>query len=151
MRLTSPAFFSGERVPIRFTCDGPNSSPPLVWSAPPDEAKSLALVCSDADAPGGTWYHWAIYDIPTAMRALDEHWPATRATPPQAINDFRRRGYGGPCPPRGAPAHRYLFRLYALNIERLAVGANAQCRQVEALAKTYTIATTELIGLYGRI
>ena len=150
MRLTSSAFATGNHVPVRFTCDGANVSPPLAWSEAPAAAKSFALICADPDAPGGTWYHWAIYDIPPATRVLDEHWPPARASPPQGINDFRHSGYGGPCPPHGAPAHRYTFRLYALNVERLDLAAHAQCREVEAAGKAHAIATAELVGLYGR-
>lgn len=150
MRLTGPAFASGDWVPQRFTCDGADVSPPLAWSDPPAATRSFALVCADPDAPGGTWYHWAIYDIPPGVRALDEHWPPARAAPLQAINDFRRRGYGGPCPPRGAPAHHYQFRLYALNVEQLGVGPGAHCREVETTAQTHAIATAELIGVYQR-
>jgi Raf kinase inhibitor-like YbhB/YbcL family protein len=150
MRLTCSAFASNSRIPVHFTCDGVDVSPPLAWSDPPAGVRSYALVCADPDAPGGVWYHWAIYDIPSATQALHEHWPPTQASPPQAVNDSRRTGYGGPCPPRGAPPHHYHFRLYALNVERLGLGPHAQCRDVDAAARTHAIATAELIGTYSR-
>ena len=149
MRLTSSAFGSGAHVPARFTCDGDNVSPPLAWTDPPPSVRSFALICSDPDAPGGTWYHWGIYNIPPATRLLEAHWPLAGPLP-QAINDFGRAGYGGPCPPPGAHAHRYFFRLYALNIARLDVGAQPRCREVEAAAKAHAVATAELMGLYAR-
>lgn len=150
MQVNSPAFAANDRIPEQFTCDGTNNSPPLAWSDPPVEVRSFTLVCSDPDAPGGVWYHWAIYDIPPNMRALHEHWPPMRPSPPQAMNDFRRTGYGGPCPPRGAPPHHYHFRLYALNVEQLGLAARAHCRDVEAAARLHAVTSAELIGLYGR-
>ncbi|HME20135.1 MAG TPA: YbhB/YbcL family Raf kinase inhibitor-like protein [Acetobacteraceae bacterium] len=150
MRLTSFAFVSGSHVPVRFTCDGEDVSPPLAWTEPPASVQSFALICSDPDAPAGTWYHWTIYDIPPAMRSLDEHWQAADPRARQTINDFGRKGYGGPCPPRGARAHRYVFRLYALNVARLNVGAQPRCPEVEAAAKTHAVAVAELLGLYAR-
>ena len=147
MRLSSSAFSSGGQVPARFTCEGQDVPPPLSWSDPPAEARSFALVCSDPDAPGGTFYHWAIYDIPHATSAIDEHWLARGAWPQQAINDFGRRGYSGPCPPPGQ-THRYVFGLYALGSERLNVAGRTQCRDVEAAAAAKAIATADLVGVY---
>ena len=150
MRLTSSVFASDGWIPVQFTCDGADVSPPLAWSDPPHLVRSFALVCADPDAPGGVWYHWAIYDIPPGTRALAEHWSPTSPIPPQAMNDFRHTGYGGPCPPRGAGPHRYQFRLYALNVERLGIGPPATAATSKRLARACTIATAELIGRYGR-
>ncbi|PPQ27342.1 YbhB/YbcL family Raf kinase inhibitor-like protein [Rhodopila globiformis] len=150
MRLTSQAFAPGAWIPVRHTCDGTNVSPPLAWADPPAATRSFVLVCSDPDAPGRTWYHWGIYDIPPEARGLSENWSPMRSFPPQAINDFRRRGYGGPCPPRGAPSHHYHFRLYALRVSQLGLGAGALCPDVEAAARMQAIDSCELIGLYGR-
>jgi Raf kinase inhibitor-like YbhB/YbcL family protein len=149
MRLTSSAFESKGRIPARYTCDGVNISPPLVWTDPPDETRTFALVCTDPDASGGVWHHWAIYDIPAATRALAEHWPPTRKDPPQAINDFHRAGYGGPCPLRGDAPHCYRFRLYALSVRSLRPCTH--CRDVDTAARSHAIATAELIGRYQRI
>lgn len=150
MRLTSLAFASGDWIPVRFTCDGANWSPPLAWTAPPTETRSLALVCADPDAPSGTWYHWAMHDIPRGMRALEEHWTPARTAPPQAPNDFGHIGYGGPCPPLGAPAHRYHFLLSALNVEQLALAPQTHCCDVEVAARAHAITTAGPTGRYRR-
>jgi Raf kinase inhibitor-like YbhB/YbcL family protein len=149
MRLTSSAFANGDSIPRRFTCDGEDISPPLTWSDPPAGVRSFALICADPDAPRGTWYHWAIYDIPAAACELAEHWPRTRHTPPQAINDFGKPGYGGPCPPPGAKPHHYHFTLYALTLEHLAAGSRPHCREIEAACKG-ALAMATLVGRYGR-
>lgn len=149
MRLTSSAFAHNKSIPERFTCDGSNVSPPLEWSEPPAGTRSFALVCSDPDAPGGLWYHWAIYDIPPSTRALPEHWSHALPGVPQGRNDFGLVGYNGPCPPRGKP-HRYVFKLYALKAEGLGLGPGARCREVEAAAGTLALVTAELVGRYKR-
>lgn len=148
MQLTSSAFAANSRIPVRYTCDGANISPQLAWADPPTGTRSFALVCVDPDAPGGEWRHWAIYDIPAATHMLAEHVPPTRKLPPQAINDFRRPGYGGPCPPRGDAPHHYRFRLYALGVESL--GPRTHCSDVEAAARSQALAVAELSGLYQR-
>ncbi|MCW3474582.1 YbhB/YbcL family Raf kinase inhibitor-like protein [Limobrevibacterium gyesilva] len=150
MRLTSTDLAPNARIPTRFTCDGADVSPPLAWSDPPAATRSFALVCADPDAPGGVWYHWAIYDIPPTTLALHEHWPPAGASPPQATNDFRHPGYGGPCPPSGHRPHHYEFRLYALDVDRLGLKPHPHCRDVEAAARSHAIATAELIATYGR-
>ena len=94
------------------------------------------------------WHHWAIYDIPAATRALAEHWLPTRKSPPQAINGFRRSGYGGPCPPHGDAPHHCRFRPYALSAERL--GPHTRCRVVEAAGQSHAIVMADLIGVYQR-
>lgn len=118
IEITSPAFGSEGAIPAKHTCDGADASPPLEWSGLPGGTKSLALICDDPDAPVGTWVHWVIYDIPPALSGLPEGVPPSEITPQgakQGVNDFRRTGYGGPCPPLGGP-HRYFFKLYALDI-----------------------------------
>ena len=150
MRLISSAFAPNERIPARFTCDGANVSPTLSWLDPPRGTRSFALVCSDPDAPAGVWYHWAVYDIPATMRGLPEGLALHGPGPLQAVNDFRRSGYGGPCPPRGARPHHYHFRLFALDVARLALRTNPGCRDVEAASEPHAITMAELIGVYGR-
>ena len=109
--LKSPAFAQGGDIPAKHTCDGADRSPALRWSDPPAGAREFALIADDPDTPGGTWVHWVIYGVPAAARELPEG-VAARDTVPgvatQGGNDFRRVGYGGPCPPPG-PAHRYSF------------------------------------------
>lgn len=115
--LRSPAFPGGGDVPVPYTCDGKDVSPPLRWSDPPAGTKAFALIVDDPDAPAGTWVHWVLYAIPAPARALPEGVPREETVPgvgAQGVNDFRKVGYGGPCPPPG-PAHRYVFRLYALD------------------------------------
>ena len=150
MKLASPAFPPGGKMPGRFTCEGEDVSPPLVWSGAPAGTRSFALVCSDADAPGGVWHHWAVFDIPSAAAALAEHHPRDGALPRQALNDFGKPGYGGPCPPRGHGRHHYRFRLYALDIDRLEFPATPRSREVEAAAAEHAIATADLVGVYSR-
>jgi hypothetical protein len=149
MRLTSSAFADDGKIPARFTCDGANVSPPLAWSGAPKEARSLAIVCSDPDAPNGVWYHWAIFDIPRDAPELHEHCTSDGASP-QGRNDFGKTGYGGPCPPRGHGRHHYHFELFALDVARLNLPATAGCREVEAAARSHALATTELVGVYSR-
>ncbi len=117
--LRSPAFSAGGDIPVVHTCDGPDRSPVLRWSDPPAGAKAFALIMDDPDAPGGTWVHWVLYGVPAAAREFPEGVAAretVQGVGTQGVNDFRKVGYGGPCPPPG-PAHRYSFRLYALDAE----------------------------------
>lgn len=151
MELTSPAFSEGGTIPRKYTCDGEDLSPPLVWRNVPQGTKSIALICDDPDAPMGTWVHWVIYDIPPTASELPEGVPAVEALPDgskQGINDFRRIGYGGPCPPPGRP-HRYFFRIYALDtVLGLEPGAtkDALLRSMEG----HILAQGQLMGRYGR-
>lgn len=152
LRLTSPAFAPGARIPVRYTCDGEDLSPPLAWSGVPAETQSLALFCDDPDAPAGIWHHWALFDLPAAMTELRAGYPreakvdGTR----QAINDFGGIGYRGPCPPPGHGTHHYHFRLLALDVGKLQVRDLAKCKEVEAAAQPHRIAGAELIGTYLR-
>jgi Raf kinase inhibitor-like YbhB/YbcL family protein len=150
MHLTSAAFTHGGKIPTRFTCDGADVSPALAWSGAPADARSFALVCSDPDAPSGVWYHWAIYDVPGGTTHLSEHLAGDGGALPQAANDFRKRGYGGPCPPPGHGRHHYHFKLYALDVERLDLPSAPRCRDVEQAAEAHAIAKAELVGVYSR-
>jgi len=150
MRLTSSAFYQDGKIPARFTCDGENLLPPLTWSDPPAGTRSFALICSDADAPSGVWYHWAAFDIPATWRDLARR-DGDKDTPMrEGINDFGKLGYGGPCPPHGHGTHHYSFTLYALNVENLHVSVDARCREIERMAKAHAIASAKLTGLYAR-
>jgi Raf kinase inhibitor-like YbhB/YbcL family protein len=120
LTLTSPAFAAGTEIPTRYTCEGADLSPPLAWTAPPDGTRSLALVIDDPDAPDPaapkvTWVHWVLYGLPPAEGSLPEGAgrDALPAGAREGLNDWRRPGYGGPCPPVGR--HRYFFKLYALD------------------------------------
>ena len=114
MKLVSSAFADGAAIPRRFTCDGENLSPPLQWSGAPAGTRSFVLLCDDPDAPAGTWHHWAVYDVPPVLTDLADG-AALNMKMKQAVNDFRKVGYGGPCPPRGHGPHHYHFRLLALD------------------------------------
>jgi hypothetical protein len=116
LKIKSSAFNEGDMIPKKYTCDGANISPPLAWDAVPMNTKSLALISDDPDAPVGTWVHWVIYNIPPTIKELPENIPPHNTIEngaQQGTNDFRMIGYGGPCPPQGA--HRYYFKLYALD------------------------------------
>ncbi len=116
-QLTSEAFQEGQPIPIEYTCQGYDMSPAIAWSGVPATAKSLALICEDPDAANGAWVHWVLYGLPVSVQSLDENVPTTETLPngaKQGENDFKRIGYGGPCPPAGK-AHHYVFHLYALD------------------------------------
>ena len=150
MELTSSAFNEGGMIPSKYTCDGDDVSPPLKWGSFPEGTKSLALICDDPDAPMGTWVHWVYYDIPVKIKDLpeniipDEH-PAPGGV--QGINDFRRIGYGGPCPPGGT--HRYFFKLYALDT-LLNLSPGATKKQVLKAMETHIVDQVQLMGKYRR-
>lgn len=146
MSLRSDAFQDGAAIPAQYTCDGANQSPALSWGEPPQGTKSLALVVDDPDAPNGTFRHWGAYDIPASTRSI----AAGQSAGLQALNDMGKPGYGGPCPPKGHGAHRYRFKLFALSVERLEVGANPKVLDVETAATRHAIGRGELIGTYER-
>ena len=149
--IRSIAFASGGTIPEKYTCDGADVSPPLSWTEPPAGTKSLALIVDDPDAPVGTWVHWVLYNLPAATRELSAETPPTETLASgakQGANDFRKIGYGGPCPPPG-PAHRYFFKLYALNTE-LNLAPRATKKQLEAVMAGHILAQAELLGRYGR-
>ena len=144
MKLTSPAFENGSMIPSEFTCDGADLSPPLSFSEVPANARSLALVMDDPDAPAGLWVHWLVWNIPpsTASLARGQRIPWTQGT-----TSWRRPGYGGPCPPSGT--HRFFFKLYALDT-MLRLEPVATKRDLEAAMQGHTLAKAELMGRYQR-
>jgi Raf kinase inhibitor-like YbhB/YbcL family protein len=149
--MKSSAFDHEGSIPKKYTCDGPDLSPALSWGDPPEGTVTLALVMDDPDAPGGTWVHWVLYDLPVSARELNEGVPDDKELgrgTRQGRNDFRRIGYGGPCPPPGAP-HRYLFKLYALD-RTLSLEPGATKAQVERAMEGHVLARAELMGRYGR-
>lgn len=150
MKLMTPSFTAGGEIPQQYTCDGANISPALSWDAPPDGTRSLVLIADDPDAPGRTWVHWLVYNLPAASRELPEDVRPRTASPRafQGKNDFGKVGYGGPCPPAGPP-HRYYFRLYALDTE-LPLKPGATRPQVERAMEGHVLAETEIMGRYAR-
>jgi hypothetical protein len=152
MLLRSSAFPDGGKIPRRFTCEGDDVSPPLEWKNAPADTRSFVLLCDDPDAPAGTWHHWAAYDIPANFHALEEGagGPGSGGGFKQAVNDFGRPGYGGPCPPRGHGPHHYHFRLLALSSPVLAAGKAPSCRDIAREARKHFLAEAQIIGLYER-
>lgn len=151
LELTTTAFRAGGTIPETFTCSGANMSPALTWTAGPPRTVSFALIVDDPDAPGGTWVHWVVYDLPATMRQLPKHIrPGEVITSGgrQGDNDFPTNGYGGPCPPPGKP-HRYFFRLYALDT-LLDLHGQVHRRDVDAAMKGHILAQGELMGTFGR-
>jgi len=151
LELSSAAFEQGGLVPKKYTGEGPDVSPPLTWSEPPQGTKSLALICDDPDAPVGTWVHWVLWGIRPDARELPEAVPTDGELSNgirQGTTDFRRIGYGGPMPPPG-PAHRYSFRLYALDTA-LALKPGAKKKELVAAIQGHVLAEAELIGRYKR-
>src|SRR5882762_2072652 len=150
IKVTSTAFNDGEMIPKKYTCDSENVSPPLAWAGVPANAKSIALIADDPDAPGKTWVHWVVYDLPTSVTSLPENVAKAEQLPgggKQGTNDFKKIGYGGPCPPSGT--HRYYFKLYALNAETsLKPGATKE--QLQQAMAGNIIAQGQLLGRYKR-
>ncbi len=144
MKLTSSAFINNGAIPSEFTCDGADLSPPLLISDVPKNAKSLALIMDDPDAPVGTWDHWIVFNIPSSTNQI------AKGTEPDGIagkNSWGRTGYGGPCPPSGT--HRYFFKLYALDTE-LNLLKSATKRDLERAMEGHIIEKAELMGTYKR-
>jgi Raf kinase inhibitor-like YbhB/YbcL family protein len=149
--LESPQFKADSDIPRRLTCDGEDISPVLRWDGAPAGTRSFCLVTEDPDAPVGTFIHWVLYDLPESARDLPENLPKKKELPNgarQGRNDFGNIGYGGPCPPRG-PAHRYYFRLYALDT-KLDLPAGASRGELDRAMKGHILAQAELMGRYKR-
>ena len=154
MIITSSSFKHKEEIPARYTCDGPNVSPPLEWFGLPVGTKSLALVVEDPDAPDpdaprSTWVHWVLYDMPPDINILPEGSIAEKLEPKikQGLNDWKHVGYQGPCPPKGK--HRYFFKLYALDT-LLTLDAGASKKQVVDAMKGHILSQAQLVGKYRR-
>jgi len=151
LELSCSAFNEGGTVPKQYSCSGEDISPPLNWSGVPIKTKSLALVMDDPDAPAGTWVHWVLYNIPAEVTSLPAGIPKIATVPnigTQGNNDFRRIGYGGPCPPPGKP-HRYFFKLYALDTT-LNLNPGTTKVAVERALQGHILAQGQLMGKYGR-
>ena len=138
-------------VPKEFTCDGADRSPAVKWTAPPPQTKSFVLTVTDPDAPGGTFTHWVLYNLPANVTGLPADIAMQDQLPDgsrQGDNDFGKIGYGGPCPPRGS-THRYFFDLFALN-STLDLPPGATRAQVEDAMNTHVLARAKLMARYGR-
>lgn len=150
MNIESSSFAPGQPIPQKYTCEGGDASPQLRWSNAPQGTKTFTLIADDPDAPGGTWVHWVVYNIPADTHELRAGLArtATNSAGAQGLNDFRKIGYGGPCPPPGKP-HRYFFKLYALDTE-LSVKPKAMKSDIESAMQGHILANSELIGTYRR-
>jgi Raf kinase inhibitor-like YbhB/YbcL family protein len=151
IQITSTAFSEGQPIPQKYTCQGSDVSPPLKWTNAPANTKSFALIMDDPDAPMGTWVHWVLYDLPATTTGLAEDTPKSQFLPgdaKQGLNSWPRLGYGGPCPPPGK-AHRYFFKLYALDIV-LDLKPGATKKDVETAMKGHVLAEGQLMGTYQR-
>jgi len=151
LSLSSTAFKGGEIIPVKYTCEGQDVSPPLMWSELPQGTQSLALIVDDPDAPVGVFTHWVLFNIPPDSGKLPEAVPTQAQLPSGALqgkNDFGRVGYGGPCPPPGRP-HRYCFTLYALD-RVLDLKAGVSKKQVLDAMQGHILAQGQLIGTYQR-
>ncbi len=149
--LSSTAFAPGTAIPRQYTCDSADQSPPLSWTDVPAGTKRLALIVEDPDAPSGTFVHWVLFNIPpepAEIAAGTSHQTVLASGARQGRNDFRRVGYGGPCPPHG-PAHHYFFRMLALD-EPLDLTPGATASEVRSAAKGHTLGLAELMGTYAR-
>jgi Raf kinase inhibitor-like YbhB/YbcL family protein len=151
LSLSSPVFQEGEDIPITYTCDGQDISPPLTWGEPPSETQSFALIMDDPDAPGGVFTHWLLFNLPADSRDLPEAVPPHNELENGALqgkNSLGNIGYGGPCPPSGS-AHHYRFTIYALD-QALDLMAGASRKQVIDAITGHILARGQLTGMYGR-
>lgn len=149
--IKSSAFKEAANIPSKYTCDGANVSPPLEWQGVPrDKTKSLALICTDPDAPGGEWTHWLIWNLPPPTRKLLEGFAGKSTLANGAVqgtNDFKKVGYGGPCPPSGS--HRYVFAIYALD-EEIKLPSTSEKTELLKAMQNHILAQGQLTGKYGR-
>jgi Raf kinase inhibitor-like protein, YbhB/YbcL family len=142
LKVSSSAFKNNEFIPLKYTCDGVNVSPPLDIDNIPEEAKSLCIVVDDPDAPAKIWVHWIMWNIP-----VTHHLRENEAHGLQGMNDFNKKYYGGPCPPGGT--HRYFFKVYALDCT-IDLPVTSTKHNLEKAISGHILAFGELIGLYKR-
>ena len=152
LHIYSPAFENGGSIPSRYTCEGADISPALKWSGVSPEAKSLVLIVDDPDAPDPkapkmTWVHWVVYNIPPTLRGFEDGIEYLPDGVKEGLNDWKRTGYGGPCPPIGR--HRYFFKLYALDT-LLDFSHIPTKREVEAAMEGHVLQAAELMGTYQK-
>jgi Raf kinase inhibitor-like YbhB/YbcL family protein len=152
MRISSTAFNDQGAIPAVYTCEGKDTSPPLLWSDMPAGAKSLVLIIDDPDAPDPaapkmTWVHWVLYNLPASNGGVAEGVKALPAGTKEGVNDWKRTGYGGPCPPIGR--HRYFHKLYALDSVLPDLKQPTKAK-LEAAMKGHIIAETQLVGTYQK-
>jgi Raf kinase inhibitor-like YbhB/YbcL family protein len=145
LTVTSSAFAEGAAIPVKYTCDGSDASPPLVIGAVPAGTRSLAMIMDDPDAPVGTWVHWVAWNIPPQIREIPENGLPSGTM--QGLNSWKRNDYGGPCPPSGT--HRYFFKLYALDSLLTLTPASTKA-DLEHAMQGHVLASGQLMGTYKR-
>src|SRR5437879_6033782 len=149
--LKTPAFQNGADIPVQFTCEGHDQSPPLQWGGAPKGTQSFALIVEDPDAPSGMFTHWVLFNLPANVAELPQGIPPglhVASGGAHGTNDFGKLGYGGPCPPAGKP-HRYIFKLYALD-SKLDLSPGAKKSDVERAMEGHVVAHAEIMGKYQR-
>jgi len=146
--LSVGGFVEGDPIPRRFSCDGENTSPSLQWSGEPKATQSFALIMDDPDAPAGTWNHWLVWDISACVHSFAEGDAGSARK--FGRNDFGKPAYGGPCPPRGKGAHRYFFRLFALDVPSLGLPPEIDRSLLDEALRGHVIAEAEYMGRYER-
>ncbi|HLM99929.1 MAG TPA: YbhB/YbcL family Raf kinase inhibitor-like protein [Bryobacteraceae bacterium] len=148
-KLTVAGFAEGALIPKSQTCEGGDVSPSLEWSGAPPDTGSFALIMDDPDAPGGTWNHWLLFDLPAPVNSLAQGYKPGKLGV-SGTNDFGRLGYGGPCPPKGHGPHRYFFRLYAVGVASLELKAGAKRSDLDRALRGHVLAEAEYMGRYER-
>ena len=144
-------FDSGQVIPVKYSCNGSDVSPPLSWTNPPDSTVSYALIVADPDAPSGTFYHWLVFNIPSTTTSFAENASAGGTLPAgclEGVNGFSALNYKGPCPPIGT-THRYYFNLYALDIN-LSLNSGATASQIYSAMDGHILEEVSLMGLFSR-
>lgn len=144
--VKSSAFDNGGTIPKEFTGEGRDISPPLMWSGAPVNTKSFALICDDPDAPGGTWVHWVLFNIPASTQSLPV---AVKGVGVEGNNSWPTRGYKGPMPPPGSGIHRYIFKVYAID-SMLTLSAGATKTQLLQAIQGHVLADGQWVGKYSR-
>ncbi len=144
-KLISSAFNEGKPIPAKYTCDSTNVSPALSWSGFPEKTKSFAIIMNDPDAPNGDWVHWVMYNIPDTVNSFEEKLDVAKINAIDGLNSWGEKGYNGPCPPDGA--HRYVFKLYALDKILIAKEGMDKEELLQAM-KGNILSEATLTGLY---
>jgi Raf kinase inhibitor-like YbhB/YbcL family protein len=150
--MTSSDINDGQPIPAVYTCDGANQSPELSWPKPPPGTRSFALIVDDPDAPSGTFHHWGVFNIPADQHSIARGAGngGSNTNFVQAVNDAGKSGYMGPCPPNGHGPHRYRFKLYVLDVDKLSLAPDAKIPEVEQQAQQHKIAVAQITGTYSR-
>jgi Raf kinase inhibitor-like YbhB/YbcL family protein len=149
LRLIIAAFPEGGTIPALHTCEAADLSPAVEWMDAPAQAKSFAMIVDDPDAPGGIWNHWLLYNIPPSVHSIAQGFKPGLAGESGA-NDFGKLGYNGPCPPKRGGAHRYYFRLYALDVQKLDLKKGAQRAELDRALKGHIVAEAQYMGRFER-